>query len=404
MKRVIAISLAIALVLTAGSALAGPSKDSVGLGVSFGAAFGSIVTMFSIAGRSSRPAITLRSWLEPETITDRLLLPAGTYDIALYEEGANPLATKPVLTAAGVAVPAGATASVVAYLQGDGSAAGTPAAKVFIDDLSATAVGEGRVTVRHTASAPAVDVLANDSILFPNVMNGEGGSADVPAATYAVTLDSPPGSGTQVFPGSGSVSLNVAEGANTIVYAIGDFPSTFTLIVGVVEGLGGFDDIADSVHRENIVKMTTLGITRVEESYRPDDEVTRGEMAAFLRRALNLPGSSTDFFSDDDASIFEDDINAIAAVGVTLATGGNYAPDEPVTRGQMSAFIKRGFQIGAGGATPFTDIDSSIFKGDIADIYAAGVTVGTSPTTFSPDDPTTRGQMATFLARALGLE
>jgi hypothetical protein len=39
MKRVMAISLAIALVLTAGSALAGPSKDSVGLGVSFGAAF-----------------------------------------------------------------------------------------------------------------------------------------------------------------------------------------------------------------------------------------------------------------------------------------------------------------------------------------------------------------------------
>ena len=337
----------------------------------------------------------------PETITPRLLLPAGTYDIALYAEGANPLVTEPALVAGGVAVPAGANASVVAFLDTKGA----PTAKVFIDDLSLTADGEGRVTVRHTANAPAVDVVVEGvGVLFGNVENGMGGSEDVAAGTYQVSLDAPPGSGTQVFPASGFVDLPVAEGVNTFVYAIGTFGGDFKFIVGAVEGIGGFDDIASSVHRNNIVQMSTLGITRVEANYRPDDGVTRGEMAAFMRRALNLPGSSTDFFGDDDDSIFENDINAIAAVGITLAGGGNFNPDDTVTRGQMAAFIKRGFQLGAGGATPFTDINSSMFKGDIESIYAAGITVGTSGTTFSPDRDVTRGEMATFLARALGLE
>jgi len=339
---------------------------------------------------------------EPETITDRLLLPAGTYDIAIYAEGANPLAEAPVIAAPGVAVPAGADASVVAHYD----AAGKLTATVFIDDLSMTDSGEGRLTVRHTAAAPAVDVLAGGAVVFPDLENGDSQAADLPAATYEVTLNAE-GTSDQVFPATGSVPLPLAEGANTIVYAIGDITGTlgdFTLILTVVEGIGGFDDIANSVHKNNIIKMTTLGITKVDDSYRPDDDVTRGEMAAFLRRALNLPGSSTDYFTDDDDSIFEGDINAIAAFGITLATGGEYRPDEPVTRGQMAAFIKRGFQLGAGGSTPFTDIDSSIFKGDIESIFAAGITVGTSPTTFSPDNPTTRGQMATFLSRALGLE
>lgn len=337
---------------------------------------------------------------EPGTITNRLLLPAGTYDIAIYAEGANPLADLPVISASGVAVPAGANASVVAHLDGGGD----PTASVFIDDLSPTDAGEGRVTVRHTAHAPDVDVLANGSVLFSDLVNGDSEAADVPGATYQVTLNSPTGTATQVFPGSGSVSLPVADGANTFVYAIGTFPATFELIVGVVEGIGGFDDIASSVHRANIIKMTTLGITRVTDSYRPEDSVTRGEMAAFIRRALNLPGSSTDFFTDDGTSIFEGDINAIAQYGITVGSGGKFFPNDVVTRGQMAAFIKRAFQLGAGGATPFTDVDGSIFRNDIRAIYAAGVTVGTSPTTYSPENPVTRAQMATFLARALGLE
>src|SRR5690606_41816243 len=48
-----------------------------------------------------------------------------------------------------------------------------------------------------------------------------------------------------------------------------------------------------------------------------DDPVTRGQMAAFLVRALGLPPSSTDSFVDDDGSVFEKDIQALAASGIT---------------------------------------------------------------------------------------
>ena len=337
----------------------------------------------------------------PETITPRMTMAAGTYDIAIYAANANPLAEAPAIVAHDVEVPVGASASVVAYLDGDGN----PTAGVFIDDFSKSDAGDARVTVRHTADAPAVDVVAGGNVLFGDLENGEGDMADVPAGTYEITLDSPPGSGTQVFPASDSVSLPLAEGANTFVYAIGTFGDpSFKLILSVVDGIGGFDDTIGSVHEDNIIRMSVLGITRVEDSYRPEDNVTRGEMAAFLRRALSLPASTRDFFTDDDNSIFENDINSIAEYGITVGSGGKYFPTENVTRGQMAAFIKRAFVLGAGGPTPFTDIDTSIFKGDIEAIYAAEITVGTSPTTYSPNDPVTRGQMATFLARALGLE
>ena len=160
------------------------------------------------------------------------------------------------------------------------------------------------------------------------------------------------------------------------------------------------------MHEANIDLIALLGITlgTSDDTFSPDDSVTRGQMAAFIRRALNLPASSTDFFTDDDNSIFEDDINAIAAVGITLGKGdGTFGPNESVTRGQMAAFLKRAFDIPASDVDAFTDDNGSIFEDDINAIAAAGITVGTSATEFSPNDPVTRGQMATFLARALGI-
>ncbi len=337
----------------------------------------------------------------PDTITGQLLMPAGTVDIAIYAAGADPLATAPAISAPGVEVPAGANATVVAHLD----AVGTPTASVFLDDVSTISAGEARVTVRHTAAAPAVDVLAGGAVLLPNVENGQGGGVDVPAGSYEVTLNAA-GTSTQAFPASGAVDVDLAEGANTVVYAVGTLGGDFNLLVDVIGGLGeggAFDDIANSVHRTNISTIARVGITTGTSAttFSPDAPVTRGQMAAFLRRALSLPDSSVDAFSDDDGTLFEGDINAIAAVGITLAP--TYQSDSVVTRGQMAAFLKRAFNLPAGGTTPFVDTPGTLFEGDIAAIYAAGITVGTSATTFSPDAPVTREQMATFLARALGL-
>jgi hypothetical protein len=145
----------------------------------------------------------------------------------------------------------------------------------------------------------------------------------------------------------------------------------------------------------------------------PTDVVTRGQMAAFLHRALGDvldPGQAIDFV-DDDSSVFEDDIRWLAATGVTRGcnppANDEFCPDDPVTRGQMAAFLHRalGDVLTAGQTTDFIDDNSSVFEADIEWLAATGVTRGCNPPAndrFCPDDPVTREQMAAFLFRALG--
>ncbi len=72
-------------------------------------------------------------------------------------------------------------------------------------------------------------------------------------------------------------------------------------------------------------------------------------MAAFLSRALNLPASNAIDFIDDNHSIFESSIQNIAAAGITFGcnppANTNFCPGEYVTRGQMAAFLARALQL-----------------------------------------------------------
>ena len=120
------------------------------------------------------------------------------------------------------------------------------------------------------------------------------------------------------------------------------------------------------------------------------------------------PGGS---FTDDNGSIHEGDIEAIAAEGITKGcnppTNDMFCPDGVVTRGQMAAFLVRAMGYADdGGGNGFVDDDGSLFEADIAKLAAAGVTKGCNPPTndmFCPDAPVSRAQMASFLTRALDL-
>lgn len=347
---------------------------------------------------------------EPEDVAGPVVLPAGTYDIAIYGADADPEADAPVIDAPGVMVPAGINAAVVAHLDADGN----PTASVFVNDVSEVADGEARLTIRHTAEAPEVDVYANGAIeLTPGAfVNGEEAVNDVPAGTYGATVTAP-GDASTVLADLGDVTL--AEGVNTIVYAIGTYPDTFTVVVDAVAGLGTggiFGDDDSSVHAANIDQIARVGITLgcnppENTEFCPDRDVSRGEMAAFLVRALNLPATSSDYFADDEGSTFEGDINSLAEAGITTGTGEDtFAPDDSVSRGEMAAFLNRAFVGEMGDGDTFTDDDDSIFEGDIEAIAAADITQGCNPPTndeFCPDRNLSRAEMATFLARSLGI-
>ncbi len=128
-------------------------------------------------------------------------------------------------------------------------------------------------------------------------------------------------------------------------------------------------------------------------------------MAAFLVRALHLTDGLSDPFSDDDDSVFEADIERLAAAGITKGcnppVNDEYCPDARVTRAQMAAFLVRALgYTDDGGGDLFLDDDYSIFEADIDRLATVGVTQGCNPPIndrFCPEQYVTRGQMAAFL-------
>jgi hypothetical protein len=178
---------------------------------------------------------------------------------------------------------------------------------------------------------------------------------------------------------------------------------------------GSFWDDEWSVFGADIEWLAAQGITRGcnppdNDKYCPNSQVTRGQMAAFLVRALDLTERLDDPFSDDDDSIFEADIEKLAAAGITRGCNpaeGNtkFCPDHKVTREQMAAFLTRALHYtNDGGGDWFTDDDESIFEHDIDCLATAGVTKGCNPpvnSRYCPTNYVTRGQMAAFLHRAL---
>ena len=138
------------------------------------------------------------------------------------------------------------------------------------------------------------------------------------------------------------------------------------------------------------------------ERYCVNDPVTRGQMATFLARALNLPEAQFDYFDDDDGTTHEENTNRIFEAGITTGCGpGAYCPDGLVTREQMASFLARAFDLPATATDYFSDDETSSHEANINRIRAAGITTGCSATTYCPKGLVTRGQMAAFLHRAV---
>ena len=176
-----------------------------------------------------------------------------------------------------------------------------------------------------------------------------------------------------------------------------------------------FVDDDDSVHESAIDQLHEQGITKgcnppTNNRYCPTDQVTRGQLAAFLRRHLELPPSDIDAYADDDTSIFQADINALTAAGIGFGCAPDrFCPDQPLLRNEMAEFLVRAFsqdnpeRYDDAGADAFGDDDGDRFETSINRLQAADVTVGCNPPAndaYCPSRPLTRAEMATFIIRA----
>jgi len=174
-----------------------------------------------------------------------------------------------------------------------------------------------------------------------------------------------------------------------------------------------FTDDDGNVHEANIEVIAELGLTRGcgEGLYCPSRSVKRAEMAAFLIRALGETPQevvAASRFSDVPSGIwYVGDVERLADLGITnVESGGAFRPDDALTRLEMAVWMARAFDF-INEVTPegvFTDVPAAEwYAGAVEGLLAAGVTKGCSadPLAYCPHDPVRRDEMASFIARAL---
>ena len=161
---------------------------------------------------------------------------------------------------------------------------------------------------------------------------------------------------------------------------------------------------------ERLAEMGVLeGTLCAPEEFCPRDPLERWVMAVWLVRVLDRvdPDPVTGRFADVDATEWwAPFVDRLAALGVTAGCAtdpARYCPHDPVTRAQMATFLTRAFDLEVAPPFGFADTESNTHREDIDALAAAGITVGcaTDPARYCPRDPVTRAQMATFLTRAI---
>ncbi len=184
------------------------------------------------------PELTVDVWVDgavalddftPGTLAGPLDLPAGAHTVAITAADATD-AGSPAIGPVDITLDAGGRYTAVAHL----TAEGEPTATLFTDDTSAVPAGQSRLTVRHTAAAPAVDVLAGGAPVLTNLSNPDEQTVTVPAGTVSAAVAA---TGT-TEPVVGPTDLDLAEGVSTVVYAWGSLEAgNLQLAVQTVDGL-----------------------------------------------------------------------------------------------------------------------------------------------------------------------
>ena len=176
--------------------------------------------------------------------------------------------------------------------------------------------------------------------------------------------------------------------------------------------LNFFVDVpADAYYYDAVLWAVKEGITNGTSAttFSPDASCTRAQMATFLWRAAGSPepkGISNPFTDVAADTYYAKAVQWAVEQGITTGTSATtFSPNAACTRAQMATFIYRCEQANGGGFTgawmfllPFTDAPEWAYE-PIAWCYKEGITSGTSATTFGPDAPCTRAQLATFLYR-----
>ena len=152
------------------------------------------------------------------------------------------------------------------------------------------------------------------------------------------------------------------------------------------------------------VKPNTVVIQLVGDEYKPvPHKIVNGKIVLFLKGSGTfIVTERTVTFNDIAHLANKEEIEFLASRTVIQGTTSEtFKPNKPITRGQFAVLISRALGLQATGENPFNDTEGKWYAAEIQALYEAGITKGTTASTFNPDAPITRQQGAAFMARIL---
>jgi len=164
-----------------------------------------------------------------------------------------------------------------------------------------------------------------------------------------------------------------------------------------------------SSHYNDILKLYNEGAISgyADQTFRPNQSVTRGQAAKMLATVLNLDLKNVQdpYFKDvPKSSEYYKYVAALQNAGIMSGySNGTFMPNEVVTRGQLAKILVLGFkfEVASNYNNSFKDVTSqtsnAIYIQTLVDLK---ITEGTTPVTFSPFNAVTRGQFSSFIVRS----
>ena len=179
------------------------------------------------------------------------------------------------------------------------------------------------------------------------------------------------------------------------------------LVPGIAQADSSFRDVPSS-HRfyDEIGYLTGEKIITgfPDGSFRPENVVNRAQAAIMIGRAIGLNETqrSTMFTDVQASSVASGYIASAVEKGIIKGfPDKTFRPNESVTRGQMAIFLSRAFNLIKEAETPFTDITPSMQSySHIRKIVAENLTQGYEDNTFRPNLAVTRAQFSAFLSKS----
>ncbi len=203
-------------------------------------------------------------------------------------------------------------------------------------------------------------------------------------ALVATTIAAPP-----------AISQTVPSGPQSGLYLDTPPGSSQTIAIGLLDDMG-------------ILEGTECHPRR----FCPQQSLARWEMAVWLYRAFGEdvePGTEGDNFADVEGDLWWSGyVHGLAELGITKGCASDplrFCPFDSVSRGEVATFVSRALELSAAEDVDLADVDGTVHAPHIRSAYASGLIEGCSAESlrYCPYRTITRGEMAQVLARSMGL-